>query len=102
MFSTSVSSCSCERLDVPLNAMCSRKCATPLFASDSYLLPVSIHTPTVAVSPPVDSLATRSWLGSVVTCVGCCATAENERPAGASRASPRDRTAHFDSIAPLR
>jgi hypothetical protein len=77
MFSTSVSSWSCVRFDVPLKAMCSRKCATPLFSSVSYREPVSIHTPTVAVSPPDASDAIRSWLGSVETWVGCCAgTAE--------------------------
>ena len=64
MFSTSVSSWSCVRFDVPLKAMCSRKCATPLFSSVSYREPVSIHTPTVAVSPPDASDAIRSWLRS--------------------------------------
>ena len=54
---------------VPLNAMCSRKCAAPLLSGVSYLLPASIHTPTVAVSANgVVSEATRMPLGRVVTC----------------------------------
>ena len=36
---------------VPLNAMCSKKWAAPLFSFVSYRLPASIQTPTVAVSP---------------------------------------------------
>ena len=54
---------------VPLNAMCSKKCAAPLFCAVSYLLPASIQTPTVAVSAKgVVSEATRIPLGRVVTC----------------------------------
>ena len=54
---------------VPLNAMCSRKCAAPLLSGVSYLLPASIQTPTVAVSANgVVSEATRMPLGRVVTC----------------------------------
>jgi hypothetical protein len=34
---------------VPLKAMCSRKCAVPLFVSVSAREPASIQTPTVAV-----------------------------------------------------
>ena len=54
---------------VPLNDMCSRKCAAPLLSGVSYLLPASIQTPTVAVSANgVVSEATRMPLGRVVTC----------------------------------
>ena len=54
---------------VPLNRMCSRKCATPLLASFSNLLPELIHMPTVVVSAKgIVSEATRRPLGSVVTC----------------------------------
>ena len=42
-----------------------------LLASVSLREPVSIHMPSVAVSPPVLSEATRIWLSSVVTSVGC-------------------------------
>ena len=60
----------CVRTFVPLKAMCSRKCAAPLLAAVSKRLPASIHTPTTAVSAKgVVSDATRSPLGSVVTCV---------------------------------
>jgi hypothetical protein len=56
---------------VPLNRMCSRKCATPLLASVSKRLPELIHTPTVVVSANgMVSVATRSPLGRVVTCTG--------------------------------
>lgn len=58
-----------RRTLVPLKDMCSRKCAVPLLTSVSYLLPASIHTPTVAVS--VNGLvsdATRNPLGRVVIC----------------------------------
>ena len=55
MFSISTSSCCCVRLDVPLNDMCSRKWAAPLFAAVSNLLPASMKTPTVAVSLPETS-----------------------------------------------
>eukprot|EP00976_Prorocentrum_cordatum_P013556 270500-Prorocentrum_minimum.AAC.2 len=49
--------------------MCSKKCAVPLFSEVSKRLPASIHTPTVAVvAKGVVSVATRSPLGSVVTC----------------------------------
>merc|ERR1719510_2846461 len=69
MFSTSSSRSVCERLDVPLKAMCSRKCATPLFVSVSYLEPVSIQSPTVAVGAPESSLATLMPLPRTVTSV---------------------------------
>lgn len=52
-----------------LNAMCSRKCATPLVSSVSNLLPASIHSPTVHVLPPWFSEATRIPLGRTVTLV---------------------------------
>ena len=69
MFSISSSSPAVVRLAVPLNAMCSRKCAVPLFAAVSYRDPASIQTPTVAVSAfGVVSVATRMPLASVVTC----------------------------------
>jgi len=35
-----------EEKEQTLNAICSRKCATPLFFSVSNLLPASIHRPT--------------------------------------------------------
>lgn len=59
------------RLDVPLKAMCSRKCAAPLLWGVSYREPASIHTPTVAVlEPSMVSDATRrpveNWVISVV------------------------------------
>ena len=53
-----------------LKAMCSRKCATPLFSAVSYLEPVSIHSPTVAVGEPVSSVATRMPLSSTEMSVG--------------------------------
>ena len=71
MFSISSSSPAVVLVLVPLNAMCSRKCAVPLLAAVSYLLPASIHTPTVAVwACGVASVATRMPLGRVVTCAG--------------------------------
>ena len=57
MSSMATSSCRCVRLCVPLKAMCSRKCAAPLFEAASYLLPASIQTPSVTVS---HSAGTRS------------------------------------------
>ena len=64
-------SCSKEaavRFAVPLNAMCSRKCAVPFVSLDSYRDPASIQTPTVAVSLyGVASVATRKPDGKVVT-----------------------------------
>ena len=53
-----------------LNAICSRKCATPLLASVSNRDPVSIHSPTVAVGDPASSVATLMPLSSTVTRVG--------------------------------
>lgn len=50
--------------------MCSRKCATPLFFSVSYLDPVSIHRPMVAVGEPEFSVATRMPLFKTETSVG--------------------------------
>jgi hypothetical protein len=56
---------------VPLNRMCSRKCAVPLFASVSNRLPELIQIPTVAVSAcGLASVATRKPLSSVVICGG--------------------------------
>lgn len=55
---------------VPLNSMCSRKCAVPLFSSVSNLLPELIHMPTVAVSAyGTVSVATRNPFGNVETWV---------------------------------
>ncbi len=68
MFSISSSNPAAVRDLVPLNAMCSRKCAVPFVCASSYLEPASIHTPTVAVSAPgTVSVATRSPFASVVT-----------------------------------
>lgn len=50
--------------------MCSKKWATPLVCSDSYLDPASIQRPTVAVGAPVSSVATRRPEFNVVTHVG--------------------------------
>lgn len=50
--------------------MCSRKWATPLFFSVSFLEPVSIQTPTVAVGAPLSSDATRRPLSKTVSLVG--------------------------------
>jgi hypothetical protein len=47
-----------------LNAMCSKKCAVPLLASVSKRVPLSIHTPTVAVWPGQNSAhpaVTQNW-----------------------------------------
>lgn len=53
-----------------LNAMCSRKWATPLFSSVSNREPASIHSPMVAVGAPVSSVATLKPLSKVVVLVG--------------------------------
>ena len=50
-----------------LNAMCSKKCATPFVSSVSNLLPASIHRPAVHVVPPWFSEATRIPLGRKLT-----------------------------------
>jgi hypothetical protein len=50
-----------------LNAMCSKKWAVPLDLSVSNREPASIHTPTVAVSRLLSSVATRKPFLSVVT-----------------------------------
>ena len=71
MFSISSSKPAVVRVLVPLKAMCSRKCAVPLLAAVSYLLPASIHTPMVAVCAwGLASVATRMPFGRVVTCAG--------------------------------
>ena len=57
MSSMATSSWRCVRRCVPLNAMCSRKCAAPLFDAASYLLPASIHTPSVTVSHSAGTLS---------------------------------------------
>jgi len=49
--------------------MCSRKWATPLVFSVSYLLPASIYRLTVQVGLAVSSVATRNLLLRVVTFV---------------------------------
>ena len=49
--------------------MCSKKCATPLFASVSKRDPVSIHNPTVDVGAPESSVATLKPLSKTVTFV---------------------------------
>jgi hypothetical protein len=52
-----------------LNAMCSRKCAVPFVAFDSYRDPASIQTPIVAVSLyGAASVATLNPDANVVTC----------------------------------
>ena len=57
MSSMATSSCRCVRRCVPLKAMCSRKCAAPLFEAASYLLPASIQTPNVTVSHSAGTLS---------------------------------------------
>ena len=75
MFSSPSSSCLSVRFCVPLNAMCSRKCAVPLLASVSNRDPASIHTPTVATGHTLFvSVATRIPFASVVTSVAGCGT----------------------------
>ena len=71
MSSMATSNCLCVRLCVPLNAICSRKCAAPLFEAASYLLPASIQTPNVTVSHSAGTLsvATLKPFFSVVTSV---------------------------------
>lgn len=57
-----------RRTLVPLNRMCSKKCATPLFASVSKRLPELIQIPTVVVSAKgIASVATRRPFRRVVT-----------------------------------
>lgn len=69
---------------VPLNDMCSRKCAVPLLTAFSYLLPASIQTPTVAVSVKGRvSEATRNPLGNVVIYGIISIGAVNHRGGGA-------------------
>ena len=70
IFSISCSNCVWVRFDVPLKAMCSKKCDVPLLAAVSYRDPASIQTPTVAVSAPnVVSDPTRKPFSSVETSV---------------------------------
>lgn len=78
--------------------MCSRKCAQPLSASVSKLLPASIQTPMVAVSPPDDSLATRSPESRVVSWVGATAATEyvrRDNPLAVERSCDRWRLVYL-------
>ena len=52
---------------ITLNAKCSRKCATPLFFSVSWALPVLTKTPMAAVCLGFDSVTTLIPFGSVVS-----------------------------------
>ncbi|KAJ0545227.1 hypothetical protein HanRHA438_Chr08g0332991 [Helianthus annuus] len=68
IFSISSSKSLTDLFSVPLNIICSKKCATPFVSSVSNLDPASIQTPTVAVCDArFDSVATRRPLGRVVT-----------------------------------
>lgn len=59
-----------KNLQHTLNAMCSKKWATPFVCSVSYLDPASIQRPTVAVGAPVSSVATLRPEFRVVVLVG--------------------------------
>ena len=71
MSSMATSNWRCVRRCVPLNAICSKKCAAPLLDAASYLLPASIQTPSVTVSHSAGTLsvATLKPFFSVVTSV---------------------------------
>ena len=71
MSSMATSNWRCVRRCVPLNAICSKKCAAPLLDAASYLLPASIQTPSVTVSHSAGtrSVATLKPFFSVVTSV---------------------------------
>ena len=68
-----------------LKDMCSRKWATPLLAAVSYLDPVSIHSPTVAVGAPESSVATLMPLSRTDTWVGGATSPEDWGAAEAPR-----------------
>ena len=99
MSSMATSNCRCVRRCVPLNAMCSKKCAAPLLEAASYRDPASIQTPSVTVSHSAGTLsvATRRPFFSVVTsvysgsapttdaCADLCRVCSARRSAGRSR-----------------
>ena len=58
-----------KKIRLTLNAICSKKCAVPLFALVSYLLPASIHNPTVHVDKPESSEAILKPFANCVTLV---------------------------------
>ncbi len=56
------------RRRVPLNAMCSSRCATPLCSAGSLRVPTPAQTPSDVVSTEsIRSVATRNPFGRVVT-----------------------------------